>query len=137
MSIAVRYYSKSGHTELIARKIAEAVGVEAQPIDVPLEQNVDLLFLCGAPYAFHLAQPLRQFIEHLQPSQVKAVAAFSTSGSPLGASGLIHKECEKAGLTVLPEEFHCTGASASSPKQMDAAMQFARQVATAAAEPDA
>ena len=132
MSIAVRYYSKSGHTELIARRIAEAVGVEAHSIDVPLEQEVDLLFLGGAPYAFHLARPLRQFIEQLRPSQVKAVAVFSTSGSPLGASGLIRRECEKAGLTVLPEEFHCTGASVSSPKQADAAMQFARQAAAAA-----
>ena len=45
MKIAVRYYTKTGNTKKLAMAIAEAVGVEAKPISVPVDEPVDILFL--------------------------------------------------------------------------------------------
>ena len=36
MKIAVRYYTKTGNTEKLARAVAEAVGAEALPVSVPV-----------------------------------------------------------------------------------------------------
>ena len=129
MKIAVRYYSKGGNTAHIAADIAEAAGTEALPITQALQEPVDLLFLGGAPYAFHLAKPLRDFIDtKLSPADVKNVCVFSTSGSPAGASGMIAKKCEAAGLKVLPQEFHCRGPQADTPEEKEKAQAFARSV---------
>ena len=45
MNIAVRYYTKTGNTKRLAEAIANAVGVEALPISVPITEHVDILFL--------------------------------------------------------------------------------------------
>ena len=45
MKIAVRYYTKTGHTRKVAEAIAEAVGVKALPISEPLTEPADVLFL--------------------------------------------------------------------------------------------
>ena len=38
MTIAVRYYTKTGNTKRLAEAVAEAVGVEALPITAPIEE---------------------------------------------------------------------------------------------------
>ena len=45
MKTAVRYYTKTGNTKRLAEAIAQAAGVDAQPISVPLTEPVDILFL--------------------------------------------------------------------------------------------
>ena len=130
MTTAVRYYSRSGNTEAVAIPIAQAVHTDALPISDPLPTGrVDLLFLGGAMYAFHLAKPLREFIDGLSPESIGAVAVFSTAGNPGGASRQIAKQCEKRGLRVLPNEFHCTGGASRKPETADAAAAFAKRAA--------
>lgn len=128
MNVAVRYYSKSGNTAKIAEAVAQAAGTQALPIADGLKEPVDLLFLGGAPYAFHLAKPLRTFIAQLRPADVKTVCVFSTSGSPLGASQMIAKKCREAGLDVLEQEFHCVGSRADLAEEKEKAQKFARAV---------
>ncbi len=36
MKIAVRYYTKTGNTKRLAEAVAEAVGVQALPIDITI-----------------------------------------------------------------------------------------------------
>ena len=43
--IAVRYYTKTGNTKKLAEAIAETVGVKAESVTVPVDQEVDILFL--------------------------------------------------------------------------------------------
>ena len=45
MKAAVRYYTKTGNTKRICDAIAEAIGVEANSVDVPLEEETEVLFL--------------------------------------------------------------------------------------------
>lgn len=134
MNIAVRYYSRSGNTRAVAIAAADAVHADALPVEEPLPQNTtDLLLLGGAMYAFHIARPLRDFIRSLSPEKVRAVAVFSTASNPGGASKAIAKECRKAGLRVLPVEFHCVGKVAKKPETAAAAAQFAQNAEAAAA----
>ena len=54
MSVAVRYYSRSGNTKAIAEAIAKAARVHAVSVDAPmagLEETADVLFIGGALYA--------------------------------------------------------------------------------------
>ena len=50
MSTAVRYYSRSGNTKLVAEAIAKALGVSAVSVDRPeaaLNEKADVLFIGG------------------------------------------------------------------------------------------
>ncbi|MBQ8943584.1 MAG: flavodoxin family protein, partial [Clostridia bacterium] len=60
-NIEVRYFSKGGKTEKIAKAIARGAGVEALSVteEPELKENTDLLFLGGAPYANIMAPELK------------------------------------------------------------------------------
>lgn len=127
MTVAVRYYSRGGNTESIGIAIGQAVHADALPISDGLEGPVDLLFLGGALYAFHIARQLKDFIRTLKPTRIGAVAIFSTTGNPAGAYKQIAKHCKRAGLNVLASEFHCTGAQAVTEPAMQRAAAWAEK----------
>lgn len=81
--IAVRYCSKTkaGNTKRIAEAIADGIGVEPVSImDEPeLTEQVDILFLGGAPYANIMAPELREYATKLTKDKVKEVYLFTTS----------------------------------------------------------
>lgn len=54
MNIAVRYYSRSGNTKLLAETIESEAHVKAISVDsadAEIKEPVDLLFIGGALYA--------------------------------------------------------------------------------------
>lgn len=81
MEIKVRYFSKFGRTERIARAIAEGVGVTAVSLlDEKVPQgSCDVLFLGGAPYANVMAPELRAYAEALTKESVGKVVLFTTA----------------------------------------------------------
>lgn len=89
MRIAVRYHSRGGNTKTVAKAIARAADVIAEPIDVLLDAPVDLLFIGGGVYGGAIKgdidSAMRQYLEILDPNAVKNVAAFSTAGVMDGA----------------------------------------------------
>ena len=89
MKIAVRYQSGGGNTKTVAEAIAKVTGVKTEPIDVPLDDSVDLLFVGGGFYGGivkgDIDPSLRNYLEELEPDVVKSVAAFSTAGVLDGA----------------------------------------------------
>lgn len=109
MNIAIRYYSLTGNTEKVAHAIAEVAGVPAQTFDVPLEGDVDILFLGSAPYAFSLDQKVKDFIDILDPLKVKNVVCFSTAALLPSTYGAVSKLLKKKGIPVDVREFHCKG----------------------------
>ena len=82
-TIAVRYCSRTpmGNTRRIAEAIADGAGVKAVSIDdePELTDEVDILFLGGAPYANIMAPELRKYAETLNPQKVGRVILFTTS----------------------------------------------------------
>ena len=80
MKVAVRYQSRGGNTKAVAEVIAKAAGVTAKPIDVPLDEVVDILFVGGGVYAWTIDGSLKSYLENLNKDTVKSVAAFTTGG---------------------------------------------------------
>lgn len=80
---AVRYYSKTGNTKKVAEMIANQLDVAAKPVDVPLEYPVHKLFLGGAIHMATIDKELKDFAENLDPTQVREVVMFGTSGGVL------------------------------------------------------
>ncbi len=103
MRIAVRYQSQGGNTRVVAQAIANAAGVTAEPLGIPLKEPVDLLFIGGGIYAGTLDRSLKDYLSSLDPNNIKSIAAFSTSGIKSGA-GSIATIAEKAGIHVCEKQ---------------------------------
>lgn len=103
MTVAVRYYSRSGKTKAVADTIARAAGVEAISTDAPdatLADRVDVLFVGGALYAYGLDRNLSSYLGTLDASKVGKAVLFSTSWLSKHALDLMRKELEARGITV-------------------------------------
>ena len=66
MSIAIRYYTRSGNTKKLADAIAEAVSVEARDLNVPLTEKADVLFLGSSYYGFDADESVKKFEEGMK-----------------------------------------------------------------------
>ncbi len=82
MNIAVRYYSRSGNTKLLAETIANEAHVKAvsvDSVDAEIKESVDLLFIGGALYAYGLDKHLKEYLKTLKKEYIKKAVVFSTS----------------------------------------------------------
>jgi len=99
MKIAVRYQSRGGNTKEVAQTIARAAGVQAETIDLALDEAVDILFVGGGVYAHTIDPSLKKYLEALDPKMVKAIAAFTT-GAAMGAADKIAEIAREKGIRV-------------------------------------
>ncbi len=131
MNIEVRYYSRGGNTKKIAEAIAKAAGVEAKTVSEPLTEDVDILFLGSAPYAFDVDDEVKKFISGIHVS-VGKVVNFSTSAAVKSTRKYVEKLLADKKIPIAKEEFSCRGAFAmlhkGRPNEADqkAAADFAR-----------
>lgn len=129
MKLAVRYYSRGGN----ARKITEAIGVEARTVSEPLDGDVDILFLGSAPCAFDVDDAVKKFIGGIDVSFGKVVN-FSTATAVKSTRKYVAKLPAERGIPLAEEEFACRGAFAmlhrGRPDERDqtAAAAFARKI---------
>ena len=79
MKIAVRYYTKTGNTKRLAEAVAEAVGAEALPITVPVNEKTDILFLGNSYYAFSIDPEVRDFVRSLDKEKVGKIVNFGSA----------------------------------------------------------
>lgn len=136
MKVEVRYYSKTGNTEKLAKVIAEAVGVEAKDISVPVDE-ADILFLGTSVYAYGIASDAKDFIKTLDPQRVGKIVSFSSAALVESAYPMMQKLASNAGLVLAEDEFHCRGQFMSvhkgKPDEADliAAANFAKNIVEA------
>lgn len=134
MKIAVRYHSRSGNTEKLARAIADAVGAQALPVSVPLGERVDILFLGSAVYAAGIDEAVKTFVAENSGS-IGTIVNFSTAAVAESTYKQVQKLASAHGIPMSDREFHCRGAFAflhrSRPNAEDlrSAAAFARDVA--------
>jgi len=102
MTIAVRYQSRGGNTKVVAETIATAAGVKAEPISVPLEEAVDILFIGGGVYAWDIDKSLISYLENLSPEIVKSAAVFTTAGG-MDKTGRISAILSEKGIAICKE----------------------------------
>ena len=105
---AVRYYTRGGHTRMLAEAIAEELGCEAFSTSQRLSGYTDILFLGGAVYANHLDPNITGFIDHFDRSKVGKIILFGDAA--------VTNPCKKMrarlagrGIPAETDEFYCRG----------------------------
>ncbi len=135
MKIAVRYYTKTGNTKRLAEAVAEAVGAEALPITVPVNEKTDILFLGNSYYAFSIDPEVRDFIRSLDKEKVGKIVNFGSAAMLNSTWKKVKAEADKAGIPMDEREFHCKGEFKGIHKgrpnedDLKAAAAFARSIA--------
>ena len=109
MKIAVRYYTKTGNTQRLAEAVAKAVGAEALPISVPIDEPVDILFLGNSYYAFTIDPEVRRFVGSLDREKVGKIVNFGSAAMMNSTYKKVKAIADKAGIPMDPREFHCKG----------------------------
>ncbi len=109
MKIAVRYYTKTGNTKRLAEAVAQAVNVQAEPVSVPVEEAVDILFLGNSYYAFSIDPEVRDFIHSLDKNKVGKIINFGSAAMLNSTLKKVKAEADKVGIPVDSREFHCKG----------------------------
>lgn len=133
MKVAVRYYTKSGNTEKLAAAIAEAVGVDAHDVSVPLSEDVDILFLGSSVYAAGVDPAIKQFISNLQV-EVRTVVNFSTAAILKSTYKQVKKLLDAKGIPLAEEEYACKGSfgpmnrNKPDDKNLEEAAEFAKAI---------
>lgn len=133
MNVAVRYYTRSGNTEKLARAVADAVGVEAATTENALTEDVDILFLCSSVYAYGVDENVKRFISgiHVKVGKVVNVSTAALVKSTYKQVGKLLKEKE---IPQAEEEFYCRGSFGlmhkGKPDENDckAAAEFAKKI---------
>ena len=109
MTYAVRYYTRTGNTERLAKAVADALGVEALPITAPVEEPVDLLFLGNSYYAFSIDPEVKSFVRSLDKSKVGKIVNFGSAAMLNSTYKKVKAEADQAGIPMAEKEFHCRG----------------------------
>ena len=109
MKVAVRYYTKTGHTKKLAEAVAGAVGAEALPISTPVSEPVDILFLGNSYYAFSIDPEVRTFIRTLDRNKVGRIVNFGSAAMLNSTWKKVKAEADKVGIAMDQREFHCRG----------------------------
>ena len=133
MKIAVRYYTRSGNTETLARGIEDAVGAKAEPVTVPLSEKTDILFLGCSCYAFDVDEAVKRFIAQNR-TNIGQIVCFGTSAMMKSIHKPMKKVCDAAGVSLADEAFHCRGSFGPMHKghpdgqDLTKAAEFARMI---------
>ena len=78
MNIAIRYYTKGGNTEKLAKAVEEALEIEAKKVSEKLTDKADILFLGSSYYAFDMDQKVKEFITE-NKDKIGKIVLFGTS----------------------------------------------------------
>lgn len=108
MKTAIRYYTKSGNTEKLAKAIGEALNIPADSIASPLEEKVDILLLGCSYYAFDMDPEVKKFLKD-NKEKIGKVACFGTSAMMKSMARPMKKVADALGLKMADSEFHCRG----------------------------
>ena len=108
MKIAVRYYTRSGNTEKLAKAIGAAINVDVETVDEPLTEKADVLFLGCSYYAFDVDSSVKKFLND-NKDRIGKVVCFGTSAMMKSTKKPIKKAAAKLGVEVCEQEFHCKG----------------------------
>ena len=133
MKVAVRYFTRSGNTEKLAKEIAKAVSCEARDVTIPLAERVDMVFLGCSYYAFDVDDAVKKFIAD-NKKNIGKIVCFGTSAMMKSMKKPVSKVADPAGVVVADEEFHCRGQFGKlhkgrpSAEDLEAASVFAKRI---------
>lgn len=126
--VAVRYYSKSGNTKLLAEAIGRGAGVLPISVDddsAKITEDIDVLFVGGALYAYGLDKEMNNYLAGIDGKKVKKAVVFSTSWISKHSIDLIKKALKEKGIQV--EEEACYFRNKPNDNQLKQAEEFAKK----------
>jgi len=109
--IAVRYFSRGGNTEKLARSIADALNTEALDVSVPLKEHCGILFLGSAVYAGGVDESIKAFLAE-NAEKIGLLVNFSTAAVLHSTAAQVRKLAAQHGIAMADEEFSCRGSFA-------------------------
>lgn len=108
MNTAIVYYSMTGHSKKLAKKMGEALGIKVYSIkDNPQLENIDLLFIVSGIYAGIRFESLVNFTKTLNPEQIKKAAIVTTCCSDRPYQDGVKEELLNKGIEVVNDEIIC------------------------------
>lgn len=110
MNISIRYYTKGGNTEKLAKAVEEALDIEAKSVSENLTDKADILFLGSSYYAFDMDVEVKDFIS-ANKDKIGKIVLFGTSAMMKSMKKPMKKLLKKidADINLAEEEFHCRG----------------------------
>ena len=108
MKTAIRYFSRGGNTEKLARAAAQASGSPAISVKEALHEDVDVLFLGASLYKGTVDEEVKRFIREIHVN-VGRVVLFSTSASKRSPYKKIEALLREKGIKLAREEYYCPG----------------------------
>ena len=134
-NIKVIYQSRGGHTEAVAKQIAEECGTTAISINEPNTLGpADLLFIGMGVYAGHPDSSLMDYLDQLPVNAIKGAALFSTSATGNDHLALVVNLLEHKGIAVYPRHLLVKGRfllmnkGKPGKEELEAARDFAAEV---------
>ena len=110
MEIAIRYFTKSkkGNTFKLATAVSEAAGVQAQTVDIDLQERADILFLVNAMYAANIDKDVKRFLER-NAGKIKCLINVNSAATGRSTLKVVKKTCNKLSIPVSEKEYHTVG----------------------------
>ena len=108
MKVVVRYYTRSGNTEKLAKALGAAINAEVKTVSEPLNDKVDVLFLGCSYYAFDVDEAVKRFLTS-NKDFIGKVVCFGTSAMMKSIKKPIKKATKNLGIEIAEQEFHCRG----------------------------
>ena len=109
MTIAIRYYSKFGHTKQMAEAIEDLVGAKAATVAEPLNEPVDTLIMGAGVFLGKVNGAVMDFINTLTSDKVKCVILFGSCAIIDSPVPQMRKALETRGIKVCDQSFTCKG----------------------------
>lgn len=110
MNIAIRYYTKFGHSAKMANVISQVTGSEAETIASSINDPVDILFLGSGVLLGKISNEMVNFIRTLTPDKVKRVVCFGSCAIIKSPVPQMRTLLEAQGIMVDERSFTCKGA---------------------------
>lgn len=108
MNIKVRFYSRSGNTEKLAKGIAEALGCECSDISAGLGEKTDVLFLGSSVYAGGFDASVGDFIKQ-NADKIGQIVCFGSSASGRSTYNKVKALAEASGIKIYKDFYNCPG----------------------------
>ncbi len=108
MKTAVRYFSKTGNTKKLAEAVASTVGTKAKDIGQPLEEDVDILFLCNSVYWNGIDGKVKAFLK-APGHKIGKLVNVSSAALKESTYKQMKSFAAEAGISIDEREFHCRG----------------------------
>ena len=135
MKTAIRYYSRGGNTEKLAKAISTVVDRPALTVAESLTEDVDILFLGSRMYAGGIDGHIKDFVNNINV-KVGKIVSFSTTRAAKSTYKQIEKLTSAKNIPLASEEFSCKGSFAlmhrGKPDRADclAVAEFAKKIIT-------